>query len=400
MSGHLDVNYTCSFASAPSSYSGTNTASITWDAAAAHTPTGAAQGTHGFTLTQLGSTNKTVNVTDTLGGSLGSVMGTDGTPYATATFTYSHGFSGVGGTCTDYDNTATITETGQHADKSVTVCVGLDLTVEKTAAGTFNRTYLWEISKGVDETTVNIANGGTATFNYTVDVNQTGFTDSGWTLSGTITIHNPNDWEDVTLSSLADAVDNGGTCTVAAGPYVIPKSGSLGVTYSCSFASAPSSLTGTNTATAGWNKATYFTPNNSAQGSHGFTLAQLGATNKTINVTDTLGGALGTVTANDGTPYATAQFTYSHDFSGVGGTCTDYDNTATITETGQNDSKTVTVCVGLDLTVAKTATGTFHRSYLWEINKNVDQTTINIASGGLATFNYSVTVNQTGFTDS
>ncbi|MEN6570795.1 MAG: hypothetical protein ABFD24_03040 [Anaerolineaceae bacterium] len=400
MSGHLDVNYTCSFASAPSSYSGTNTASITWDAAAAHTPTGAAQGTHGFTLTQLGSTNKTVNVTDTLGGSLGSVTGTDGTPYATATFTYSHGFSGVGGTCTDYDNTATITETGQHADKSVTVCVGLDLTVEKTAAGTFNRTYLWEISKGVDETTVNIANGGTATFNYTVDVNQTGFTDSGWTLSGTITIHNPNDWEDVTLSSLADAVDNGGTCTVAAGPYVIPKSGSLGVTYSCSFASAPSSLTGTNTATAGWNKATYFTPNNSAQGSHGFTLAQLGATNKTINVTDTLGGALGTVTANDGTPYATAQFTYSHDFSGVGGTCTDYDNTATITETGQNDSKTVTVCVGLDLTVAKTATGTFHRSYLWEINKNVDQTTINIASGGLATFNYSVTVNQTGFTDS
>ena len=50
----------------------------------------------------------------------------------------------------------------------MTVCVGKDLTVSKTAAGTFNRTYLWEISKDVDKTSVNIADGGTATFNYTV----------------------------------------------------------------------------------------------------------------------------------------------------------------------------------------------------------------------------------------
>ena len=123
-----------------------------------------------------------------------------------------------------------------------TVCVGKDLTVTKTAAGTFNRTYLWSIDKNADKTLVKIAQGGSYTFTYTVDVKQTGVSDAGWTLAGKITISNPNDWQDVTLTSLVDAVDNGGTCTVDAGPYVVPKSGSLDVNYSCSYATAPSQL--------------------------------------------------------------------------------------------------------------------------------------------------------------
>ena len=54
-------------------------------------------------------------------------------------FKYSKTFEGVGGKCTDYDNTATITETKDSASQKVTVCVGLDLTVAKTAAGSFDR---------------------------------------------------------------------------------------------------------------------------------------------------------------------------------------------------------------------------------------------------------------------
>ena len=209
----------------------------------------------------------------------------------------------MGGTCTKYDNIAKITETGQDAKKTVEVCVGLDLTVEKTAAGTFDRTYLWQISKAVDKTTVNIANGGIATFNYTVDVAQTGISNSGWTLSGVITITNPNDWEDVTLTGLSDAVDNGGSCTVDPGPYVVPKSGSLDVAYNCTYNSA-SALSGTNTATATWDKAACFTPTGTASGAKAFTLSQNGSTNKTVHVTDTFGGALGTVTATDSAPFA------------------------------------------------------------------------------------------------
>ena len=44
-----------------------------------------------------------------------------------------------------------------------------DLTVTKTAAGTFDRTYLWKISKDVDQTLVKIADGGSYTFHYTVE---------------------------------------------------------------------------------------------------------------------------------------------------------------------------------------------------------------------------------------
>ena len=63
------------------------------------------------------------------------------------------------------------------------VCTGVNLTVSKTAAGTFNRTYLWSISKAADKTQVKIADGSSYTFTYTVDVAQTGITDAGWTLS-------------------------------------------------------------------------------------------------------------------------------------------------------------------------------------------------------------------------
>ncbi len=76
---------------------------------------------------------------------------TDTAPFASASFTYKRTISGVAGKCTKYDNTATITETDQSADETVEVCVGKDLTVSKTAAGAFDRTYLWKIDKNADK---------------------------------------------------------------------------------------------------------------------------------------------------------------------------------------------------------------------------------------------------------
>ena len=399
-SGSLDVNYTCSFASAPSSYSGINTATAIWDKAAAFTPTGTASGSKEFTLSQLGAINKTVHVTDTYGGDLGTVAATDAAPFAKGTFTYERTISGVAGTCTTYDNTATITETNQTADKSVTLCVGKDLTITKTAEGTFDRTYIWDISKDVDKTQINIAGGGKATFNYTVTAWQTGFVDSGWALGGTITVSNPNDWEAIT-ADITDTVNIGGAgCTVTDGnDVVIPAGESVTRTYTCNLSTQPN-YSGINTATVTWDKAIAFTPNGSASGTATFTLGQEGAVNKTITVTDSLGGSLGTVTATDAAPFASQSFTYSHDFSGIGGTCTHYDNTAEITETVQQASQAVTVCVGLDLIVTKTAAGTFDRTYHWLIDKSVDDTRIEIADGGTATFNYTVGVTSDGFTDS
>ncbi len=385
--GSLTLHYTC----ATDGTTTQNTVTVTWDKAAYATPSGSASNAAAVSFGIAKETNKVITVVDDKTDPANPVtLGTSDYYTGPFEFTYSLDKQGVAGKCTDYTNTAVIDETDQSDLQTVTVCVGKDLTVTKTAAGTFDRTYLWKIEKLVDATTANIAAGGTATFNYTVNVDQTGFTDSGWKLAGVITISNPNNWEDITLTGLTDVVDNGGTCTVDPGVYVVPKSGSLLVNYICTYSLA-SSLSGNNTATATWDAADASTPSGSAKVNQGFMLAQAGATNKTVTVTDSLAGNLGSVTATDASPFATATFTYSHDFEGIGGKCTKYDNTATINETGLFAIQTVEVCVGQDLTVTKTAIPTFTRTWDWTITKDFDAT-YNLFAGSSVNHDYKVSV--------
>ncbi|MGE5377295.1 MAG: hypothetical protein ACM3XO_19740, partial [Bacteroidota bacterium] len=375
-------------------------ATATWDKTAASTPTGSASGTAGFNFnTPTTLVDETITVTDSLKGNLGTATYTDPSP---TTFNYAITFPGVGGTCKTFDNTATFTtnDTGTtgSASQTVKVCAGLDLRVSKTATPTFTRTYVWGISKNVDKTQINIADGGTAAFNYTVDVTHDGGTDSGWKVTGQITVSNPNNWEDIT-ANVTDALDTG-ACTVTGGTnVVIAARSSVMLDYTCDPASASATK---NTATATWDKAASFTPNGSASGS-----ANVAFTTPTtivdgsVTVTDTLGGNLGTVSYTDPSPKS---FTYSKDFKGdPAGTCTNHNNTATFTTntsgTTGSASKSVKVCVGKDLTVSKTATPAFTRTYLWNISKSVDKTQVTLASGS-ATFNYTVQVNQTGIQDS
>jgi hypothetical protein len=336
-----DLAYSCTYGSAPSSLDGTNTATATWGdqdlPTDGHLAGGSATGTASFTLAEH-DVNSCVTVDDTLGGSLGQVCAGD----APKTFTYPYTFSGdPAGTCTNHDNTATISETGQSASQTVKVCVGADLTVAKDASGSVKRAYTWTVGKNVDKTV--LEPGGTAT--YAVTVSQTGYTDSGWKVVGTITVTNPNDWEDVTLTNVADVLDNGGTCTVAPPTnVVVPRSSSVSLGYTCTYASAPSSSSGTNTATASWDGGIAETPSGSASGSAGFAFAPATTMNKTITVTDSLGGALGTLTATDTQPYATKTFTYTLKFAPPGNGCTTVTNVATIVETGQTASKSVKAC--------------------------------------------------------
>src|SRR5207249_389965 len=150
------------------------------------------------------------------------------------TFTYSNTVNAPSGTCTTVPNTATFTTndtvTTGSASKSVKVCGGADLTVSKTASPTYKRTYNWSIGKAVDKTLVE-QSGGTYTFNYTVNVNQTGFTNSEWVVAGNITVTNPNDWEAIT-ANVTDAVSNGGSCTVTGGSVSVSASGSVTRPYS------------------------------------------------------------------------------------------------------------------------------------------------------------------------
>jgi hypothetical protein len=290
-----------------------------------------------------------IEVNDTLGGDLGQVCSTDPSP---TDLKYSYTFKGdPAGTCTSHDNTATFTTntsgSTDSASQSVQVCVGADLQVSKDATPSFLRTYSWSISKTVDKTLVKQV-GGSATFNYTVTVNQTGFTDSGWKVDGTITVTNPNDWEPIT-TNVSDAVDNGGSCTVTGGTNVsVPASSSVYPTYECTYSSAPTSSSGTNTATATWDAGAAYTPDASATGTATFAFSTPTSTKyKTATITDTFNGkttTLGTVTATDSMPFASKTFTYSRTVSVPQYGCVTYPNTAKIVETGQYSSKSVQVC--------------------------------------------------------
>ncbi|HEY3408773.1 MAG TPA: hypothetical protein VGK53_11440, partial [Propionicimonas sp.] len=255
-------------------------------------------------------------------------------------------------------NTATITETNQSDKVTVTVCVGKDLTVSKTAAGTFNRTYLWSIDKSVDKTKVNVegTSPATATFNYTVNVSHDGGTDSTWRLGGTITVTNPNDWQDIT-ADITDAVDVGGgaTCTVLGGDdAVVPKGSSLTFGYRCTFTSKPA-YSGVNTATATWDKTAYFTPNGAASGTAAVSFANPTIVDGSVSVTDSnlvsgsnLSGFLGVVTYESPSPTA---FKYAITRTATDGECVDFDNTATYTtnttSTTGSAKQTVSVCSSL-----------------------------------------------------
>ncbi len=154
------------------------------------------------------------------------------------------------------NNTATIVETGQSASAAVTVtCHALE--VSKTAATTYDRTYLWAIRKSGDKSDVTVpiqlpfdpvAPPLLTAVNYTVEVTNTGFTDSNWRAGGTITVHNPAPVPAVikrvtdVMPATAVQADFGVTF-----PYLLPAGASLIGTWSADLADASSR---TNTATA------------------------------------------------------------------------------------------------------------------------------------------------------
>ena len=93
---------------------------------------------------------------------------------------------------------------------------GQDLTVTKTAAASYSRVYKWLIDKSVDDTRIEIAEGGTATFNYDVKVTPDGYTDCDVAVSGEITVSNPTGTP-LPAVDLSDSIDNGGSCSVTNG---------------------------------------------------------------------------------------------------------------------------------------------------------------------------------------
>jgi hypothetical protein len=258
-------------------------------------------------------------------------------------------------------------------------CFDYELTVTKTADTSYTRTYQWSIDKSVTPASWDLFTGDSGTSQYSVVVNRTGYTDSGWAVSGTISVKN-NTPLAATVTGVSDEISGFGAVAVDCGAS-FPITLAAGAELSCTYSSAlPNGDSRTNTATA--------TTSGAVGGDSGSADVIFGdptnVVNDTINVSDTYAGSLGSASGY-------AEFTYSRTFR-----CDDdegtHGNTATIVETGQSDSADVTVnCYSLD--VSKTAVTSFERKWSWTIDKSVDRSSLLLSTGQTAMVNYTVVVN-------
>lgn len=267
-----------------------------------------------------------------------------------------------------------------------------NLTVSKTAVGSYAVDHTWNIDKSVElngapvTDPVNVAGTTTEDFDYSVQVSQDERTVSNIVVSGVITVNNPN--AAPVTATLADVLADGTLCTIAGsdadnaapGRQVVVAAGGSTYNYSCAPSAEPASLAGSNSATVTWDLAKYpqtqahvDSPN--AAGTKTATAVQaftytVTNTNKTITVVDDQQVFVPEwiITWGDGAANLVRNYTVAHGLE-TAGTCDDFVNTATVVETEQQASTTVTVCSGADLVVTKNVTGAFNRSYPWDIEK-------------------------------
>jgi len=376
--GSLDCTYSRAL---PDGSPRTNTATVT--------TTGSVGGASAEASVTFGAptneVNARVSVSDSNGQSWGPVS-------SDTTWTYEQTFSCDADEGT-HNNTATIDQTGQSDSASVSVnCYAL--TVSKDAETTFTRTHEWDIDKSVEPATWDFFTGESGTSEYSVAVSKTGYTDSDWAVTGTITISNPAPMA-ATLTSVTDTLEPDIAASVDCPPLTVPAQGTLTCSYG---ASLPNSSTRTNTAMAtlqnyGYDKDGGATPTGTTPfGASAAVVFRAPTTqvNESISVTDTNGLSWGPVSQS-------ATWAYTRSF-----TCDDagvQQNTATIVETGQSDDAAVLVaCRSLEVT--KDADTGFTRTYEWAIEKSVEPATWNLLTGETGTSEYAVAVTRTGYSDS
>ena len=271
--------------------------------------------------------NDSVNVDDTNGETW--AFDTGGSVSYTRTFTC----DADGGS---HNNVATIRQTGQWDDADVQVnCYALG--VSKTAFTSFNRTYEWSINKTGSQTLLTLAAGETYQVYYDVTVSNTGYTDSDWAVEGEITITNPAPM-DATLSAVTESIDG---AVVNCPALVVPAGGSLVCTYS---ADLPNATGFTNTATATLINTPSGTTDFTGSTGVSFEAATITEISTCAEVTDSLGGYLGTVCVGN----APQTFTYAY-WVGPYEVCGQYrvDNTATYTTTTDTGDSSWTVIVNV-----------------------------------------------------
>jgi len=353
----LVCTYTAPVASATN---GTNTASVLLnDSDLPYTGSAAVD----FSTATVNETNENATLTD-LVGPLNQAAVSGQTVYVSKTYTC----NADQGT---KNNTATVTPTegGTPASDPASLTINCaSLTVTKDASTTYTRTFPWTINKSVTPATWDLFTGDSGTSKYTVAVTKGTGADDTFAVSGNIRVHNPASIA-ATLTGVSDVMTGALAATVNCGvtfPYSLAAGANLDCTYSRSL---PTKDARTNTATATLQNHSYTsagvgsnsgTTDFSGTAAVTFSATPSALVNDTIHVTDTYADDLGAFSATGSTTYDRT-FTCDGDAGAHG-------NTATITETGQFSSASVTVNCH-EITVNKTATTSFTRTFHWTIDK-------------------------------
>jgi hypothetical protein len=243
----------------------------------------------------------------------------------------------------------------------------VDLLVSKTAVPAFTRTWSWDIHKRVDRTLVKQI-GGSATFNYTVTVDQGAAIDSAWKVTGAVTVVNPNNADATGVSIESDVISAGGvadpgaSCAPdSAGAISVPANSAVDIPYTCVYSAAPAGDDEVNSAVVEWNP-TFSDGSQSPDGDNAGSPATAGITwsattphlvDDSVAVTDAVDGgapvSLGTVTeTGTGAVSPAATYQYAHTFAVPTFDCVTHNNTATFvtdtTGTRGSASAAVTLC--------------------------------------------------------
>lgn len=267
------------------------------------------------------------------------------------------------------------------------------VTVAKTAVTSYIRTYTWEIAKSVSPSVVNLFEGQNANVGYTVQVTRSAPVDSGWQVSGVISVTNSGA-SAVQVNSVADSISDVGNVSVTCPAGSVPGSLGANATLVCTYTSAlPDGTARTNTATATFNTSS------TATGTAAVTFGDpTTVVNGSVNVQDVYNGlapeTIGTnISSNTSIPY-TRNVVCGSDLTYVNGVAT-YPrlNTATIVETNQSANASMTVnCYRPS--VGKTVDPDFTRRFTWQILKTVNPSQINLLDGQSTTATYTVTLTK------
>ena len=348
------MGYICTYASAPSSYSGTNTATATWDKAAANTPSGTASGEMDFVFDSPTEIDPVVTVDDS---NLTGEKWTADRSYAEWTYTKDFACSTNpadykgGKDSYSLTNTAKINETG-HSDTAKVDVNCYAPVVTKYVTTYWNRDWDWTITKDYDAS-YNLFAGGSVTHDYKVAVDPT-YTDNFWGVMGTITVYNNHPTEQMTLTDLTDLAGGiGGKVTCDS--LVVPSKGSLTCTYDTGKQNKPGAnpFGDLNTATATFAGVDW-------TGTAAITFSEDPTTEDQPAITvddDNLSGEAWSADRQAGEWTYTKDFACSTDASKyTDGKYSYYEtNTATINETGQTDTAKVDVtCYWPQIDLTKT----------------------------------------------